>query len=167
MATTAGAQSIGGAVTDSSGGVLPGVTIDVRSPALIEQVRTAVSDGAGQFLIVQLEPGLYTVTFTLPGFNTFVRDGIELIGEVTANVNGVMQVGAVTETITVSGAAPLVDVQNVSQTQVMTREVMDTVPSGKTYSSMAVLVPGMTIGTTYGISQDVGGQSGQSTMRKT
>ena len=159
------AQSIGGTVTDATGGVLPGATIEVRSPALIEQVRATVSDGAGQYQIIQLEPGTYTVTFTMPGFSTFVRDGIELIGEVSANVDGQLAVGNVAETITVSGASPIVDVQNVAQTQVMTREVMDTIPTGKTYSSMAVLVPGMTIGTTYGISQDVGGQSGQASMR--
>ena len=163
--TLASAQSIGGTVTDETSGVLPGVTIEVRSPALIEQVRTAVSDGAGQYLITGLEPGVYAVTFTLPGFSTFVRDGIELIGEATANVDGVLQVGSVEETITVTGASPIVDVQNVAKTMVMTREVIDTVPSGKTYSALGVLVPGMTIGTTYGISQDVGGQSGQASMR--
>ena len=91
----ASAQSIGGTVTDETGGVLPGATIEVRSPALIEQVRTGVSDGAGQYLIIQLEPGIYSVTFTLSGFSTFVRDGIELIGEATANVDGQMAVGNV------------------------------------------------------------------------
>ena len=163
--TLARAQAIGGTVVDATGGVLPGVTIEVRSPALIEQVRTSISDGGGQYLIIELEPGIYTVTFTLPGFSTFVREGIELIGAVTANVNGVLQVGSVEETITVTGSSPIVDVQNVQQALIMTREVMDTVPTGKTYSSMAILVPGMTIGTTYGVSQDVGGQSGQASMR--
>ena len=116
------AQAIGGAVSDTTGSALPGVTIDVRSPALIEQVRTVVTDGAGQYLVIQLEPGLYTVTFSLPGFSTFVREGIELIGEATATVDGVMQVGSVEETITVSGAAPTVDIQNAGQQAVMTRE---------------------------------------------
>ena len=93
----ASAQSIGGRVTDTTGGILPGVTVEVRSPALIEQVRTAISDGAGQYLIIQLVPGTYSVTFTLPGFSTFVRDGVELIGEATANINAEMQVGNVEE----------------------------------------------------------------------
>ena len=78
VATAAGAQAIGGTVTDSTGAVLPGVTIEVRSPALIEQVRTAVSNGAGEYLIISLEPGTYTATFILPGFSTFVRDEVAL-----------------------------------------------------------------------------------------
>ncbi len=78
--TVVSAQAIGGTITDESGAVLPGVIAEVRSPALIEQVRTAVSDGAGEYLIIELEPGTYTVTFSLPGFNTFVREGIELVG---------------------------------------------------------------------------------------
>ena len=160
--TLASAQSIGGTVTDETGGVLPGVTVEARSPALIEQVRAAVSDGAGQYLIVQLEPGVYSVTFTLPGFSTFVRDGVELLGQVTANVDGQLQVGAVEETITVTGASPTVDVQNVQQQAVMTREIIDAIPTGRNINNLAVLVPGMQTGTTYGVGQDVGGQSGQS-----
>ena len=163
--TLASAQQIAGTVTDSTGLALPGVTATAASPALIEQQRIAATDGSGEYVIVNLVPGIYTVTFTLPGFSTFERVGIELIGEATANVEAMLQVGSIQETITVTGASPLVDVQNVAQTSVMTREVMDTVPSAKTYSAMAVLVPGMTIGTTYGISQDVGGQSGQASMR--
>ena len=165
VSTLASAQQIAGTVSDSTGLALPGVTATATSPALIEQQRIAVSDGSGEYAIVNLVPGIYTVTFTLPGFSTFERVGIELIGEATANVEAVLQVGSIQETITVTGASPLVDVQNVAKTMVMTREVMDTVPSSKTYSGMGVLVPGMTIGTTYGISQDVGGQSGQSSMR--
>ena len=165
VSTPASAQQIAGTVSDSTGLALPGVTATATSPALIEQQRIAVSDGSGEYAIVNLVPGIYTVTFTLPGFSTFERVGIELIGEATANVEAVLQVGSIQETITVTGASPLVDVQNVAKTMVMTREVMDTVPSAKTYSAMGVLVPGMTIGTTYGISQDVGGQSGQSSMR--
>ena len=161
----ASAQSIAGTVTDTTGGVLPGVTIEVRSPALIEQVRAAVSDGNGQYLVSDLTAGVYTVTFSLPGFSTFVRDGIELTGTGTASVDGQMQVGSVEETITVTGAAPVVDVQNVQQQAVMTREVVDTIPTGKYFNNLGVLVPGMTTGTTYGVGQDVGGQSGQSHQR--
>ena len=145
--------------------MLPGVTAVARSAALIEEARTAVSDGSGQYLIISLESGTYTVTFTLPGFSTFVRDGIELIGSATATVDGQLQIGALDETITVSGAAPLVDVQGVAQQSVMTREVIDSIPTGKAFNNLGVLVPGMVTGTTYGVGQDVGGQSGQSHQR--
>ena len=141
------------------------MTVTATSPALIEEQRIAVTDGSGEYAIVSLPLGIYTVTFTLPGFSTFERVGIELIGEATANVEAVLQVGSIQETITVTGAAPLVDVQNVAKSLIFNREVLDTVPTGKTYSALGVLVPGMTIGTTYGVSQDVGGQSGQVSMR--
>ena len=104
--------SIAGVVRDTSGAVLPGVTVEAASPALIEKVRTVVTDGAGQYRIVELRPGTYTVTFTLPGFNTVKRDGIELPGTFIATVNAEMRVGALEETITVTGAAPVVDVQS-------------------------------------------------------
>ncbi|MCH7748626.1 MAG: carboxypeptidase regulatory-like domain-containing protein, partial [Acidobacteria bacterium] len=165
VATTTSAQAIGGTITDSTGAVLPGVTVEVRSPALIEQVRAAVSDGAGEYLIIALEPGTYSATFVLPGFSTFVREGIELVGTATATVDGRLQIGALDETITVSGASPLVDVQNVNQQAVMTREVIDAIPTGKAFNNLGVLVPGMVTGTTYGVGQDVGGQSGQSHQR--
>ena len=158
-------SSIGGTVTDETGAVLPGVTITVASSALIEGSRIAVSDGAGQHLIINLvasSEDTYTVTFTLPGFSTFVRDGIVLSGEATANVSGQLQVGTVEETITVTGASPIVDVQNVQQQAVMTREIIDAIPTGRNYNNFAVLVPGMETATTYGVGQDVGGQSGQS-----
>ena len=89
----ASAQAIGGTVSDSTGAVLPGVTVEARSPALIEQVRTAVTDGNGQYLIVALETGEYSVTFTLPGFSTVVRDAVELSGGFTANIDVELPVG--------------------------------------------------------------------------
>jgi hypothetical protein len=95
--------AINGVVRDSSGAVLPGVTVEAASPALIEKVRTVVTDGTGQFKIVDLRAGVYTVTFTLPGFNTIKRDGIELSGNFAATVNADMKVGAIEETITVTG----------------------------------------------------------------
>src|SRR4029453_9097699 len=117
------ASGIAGVVRDTSGGVLPGVTVEAASPALIEKVRTATTDGEGRYNIVDLRPGTYTVTFTLTGFNTFKRDGIELGANFTATVNGDLRVGALEETITVSGAAPVVDVQSAQQQQVYTREL--------------------------------------------
>src|SRR6185295_4668464 len=104
--------SITGIVRDSSGAVLPGVTVEAASPALIEKVRTAVTDGTGQYRIVDLRPGTYGVTFTLTGFSVVRVDGIELAGSFTATVNADLQVGSVTETVTVSGQTPMVDVQS-------------------------------------------------------
>src|SRR3989442_3840183 len=107
--------NIAGVVRDTSGAVMPGVTVEAASPALIERVRAVTTDNQGLYRIVDLRPGLYTVTFTLPGFNTFRRDGIELSTRFTATLNAELRVGTVSETVTVSGATPLVDVQNVQQ----------------------------------------------------
>ena len=98
-------SGITGVVRDASGGVLPGVNVDAESPALIEKVRSAVTDGQGTFRIVGLVPGVYTVTFSLTGFNTFKREGIELGNNFTATVNAELRVGGIEETITVSGQA--------------------------------------------------------------
>jgi hypothetical protein len=164
--TAASAQSsIGGTVTDATGSVLPGVTVEARSPALIEQVRTVFTDGAGRYQIVELRPGTYSVTFTLTGFNTVVRGGIELTTGFAANVDVQLRVGAVEETVTVTGATPVVDLQNMTTRQVATRDVIDTVPVAKSFQSLGVLIPGIvTGGTSSGGPQDVGGQSGQSHM---
>ena len=157
------AQEIGGTVTDNTGGVLPGVTVEARSPVLIEQVRSVVTDAAGQYLLISLEPGLYSVTYSLPGFSTVVREEIQINTGFTANIDTQMQVGAVTETITVTGASPIVDVQNVSGQSIMTRDVIDAVPTGRSYQNLGILVPGMLASGVVGstISQDVGGTAGQ------
>src|SRR4051812_7516336 len=96
---------IAGLVKDTSGAVMPGVTVEAASPSLIEKVRTAVTDGSGQYKLVDLVPGTYSVTFTLPGFNTMKRDGIQLSAGFTATVDGEMRVGELQETVTVSGAS--------------------------------------------------------------
>src|SRR3954471_6466414 len=116
--------SITGVVKDPSGAVLPGVTVEASSPALIEKSRTVVTDGGGQYRIVDLRPGTYSVSFTLTGFSTVRREGIDLQGSMTASINADMRVGAVEETITVSGSAPVVDVQNVQQQRVLDKEVI-------------------------------------------
>ena len=110
--------TIAGVVRDASAGVLPGVTVEAASPALIEKVRVATTDSGGRFRIIDLRPGEYVVTFTLPGFRTLRRDGIQLITGFTATVNADLSVGGLEETITVSGAAPVVDVQGVQDQQV-------------------------------------------------
>jgi hypothetical protein len=153
--------SIAGVVRDASGGVLPGVTVEASSPALIEKVRTVVTDGSGQYRIVDLRPGAYGVTFTLPGFATVKRDGVELSGSLTATINADMRVGGLEETITVTGAAPVVDVQGVQQQRVLDKELIDTLPTGRTTTNVAVLIPGITLSTTFsGEGQDVGGNTG-------
>ncbi len=135
------AASIAGAVTDTTGGVLPGVTVVASSPALIEGSRTVVTDGAGAYRIVSLRPGTYSVTFTLPGFSTVVREGVELEGSFAAAVDVQLSVGSVEETVTVTGAAPIVDVQQAQQQEVFDSDVLDAIPTGRTVQNVAVLVP--------------------------
>jgi len=148
-------SSIAGVVKDTTGAVMPGVTVEAASPALIEKVRSAVTDTAGQYKIVNLVPGTYTVTFTLTGFNTIKREGIELTSSFTATINADLRVGALEETITVSGQAPTVDVQNVTQQSVITRDILNAIPAGmKSTGQIGVLIPGVT-----STSQDVGGSA--------
>ena len=128
-AQQASSSGIAGVVRDASGGVLPGVTVEAASPALIEKVRSVVSDGEGRFNIVDLRPGTYTVTFTLASFSTFKREGIELPSGFTATVNAEMKVGALEETVTVTGAAPLVDTQNVRKQSVVSSDLLNVLPS--------------------------------------
>jgi hypothetical protein len=165
LPVTAYAQaSITGVVRDTSGAVLPGVTVEAASPALIERVRSVVSDGGGQYRIVDLRPGVYSVTFTLTGFNTFKSEGIELTGDFTATINAELRVGALAETITVTGATPIVDVQGVSRQKVLTTEVVEAVPTGKYFVNLGVLIPGVSASCSAacqsGTSQDTGGASG-------
>jgi hypothetical protein len=131
VSTAAQAQSaIAGIVRDTSGAVLPGVTAEATSPALIEKVRTVVSDEQGQYRIADVRPGTYVVTFTLPGFTTVRREGIVLEANFTANVSVELRVGAIEETVTVSGAAPVVDVQTTQKRAVLNRELLESLPTG-------------------------------------
>jgi hypothetical protein len=145
-------SSFAGVVRDPSGAVLPGVTVEAASPALIEKVRSVVTDGTGQYRIENLRPGTYTVTFTLPGFAIVRREGIELAGTFTATVNAELRVGALEETITVTGETPVVDVQNTTRQRVMDRQILDTIPSSGTAMALGVLIPGVEFDR-----QDVGG----------
>jgi hypothetical protein len=135
--------AIAGVVRDASGGVLPGVTVEASSPALIEKLRSAVSDGAGQYRVENLRPGVYSVRFTLAGFATVQREGIELTGSMTATVSVELRVGAVEETITVTGETPAVDVQNAQRQTVLTNEIINAIPTAGSYNSLLVLVPGL------------------------
>jgi Carboxypeptidase regulatory-like domain len=153
LPTVARAQSaIGGTVKDASGAVLPGVTVEVASDVLIEKTKSVSTDGQGQYTIVDLRPGVYTITFSLQGFNTFKREGLELPSNFTATVNADLKVGALEESVTVSGASPVVDVQSNTKTQVLSRDVLDSVPSAKTIQSLGQLVVGVSLS-----SPDVGG----------
>src|SRR5690348_587191 len=157
--TLAHAQaSINGVVRDTSGAVLPGVTVEASSPALIEKVRSVVSDAGGVYRIVDLRPGTYAVTFSLPGFNNVKQEGIELIGSFAATVNAEMKVGAVQETVTVTSQAPIVDISNTTQQRVFNQEVIEAIPAGRSHVNMAVLIPGLAASQPgRGALQDVGG----------
>ena len=140
-----GQASITGVVRDSSGAVLPGVTVEASSPALIEKVRSVVSDDSGQYRIVDLRPGVYRVTFALSGFNTVIREDVRLEGAFVATVNADLRVGALTETITVSGESPIVDVQSSRTSQTMDKDLIAAIPSGRQYWSLTALVPALNI----------------------
>jgi hypothetical protein len=144
---TAHAQvAIAGVVKDGTGAIIPGVTVEATSPALIERTRSVVTDSAGQYKIVDLRPGIYDVAFTLPGFKTVRRTGIVLEGNFTAQVNPELQVGAMEESVTVTGATPAVDVINNQQTFVASREVLDAIPTtDRNTVSRALLIPGTTV----------------------
>ena len=136
---------IGGIVTDDTGGVLPGVTVTAASPALIEQQRIAITDGEGRYAFTQLSIGNYSVTFTLPGFNRIVREGIELTSGFTANVSVELGVGGIEETITVTGASPVVDIQNVRRQTTATAETLATLPmSNKHVNNLQTITAGFT-----------------------
>jgi carboxypeptidase family protein/TonB-dependent receptor-like protein len=145
-------SAIAGTVKDPSGAVLPGVTVEAMSPVLIEKVRTVTTNEQGQFTIVDLRPGTYSVRFTLSGFNMFVREGLELPTDFTATINVELRVGILEETVTVTGESPVVDVSSTSRVQVLTREALDALPTGRSIYSMAQLVPGVLLN-----QPDVGG----------
>src|SRR5688572_1916846 len=147
-----GTASIAGTVTDASGAVLPGVTVEASSPALIEKVRSVVTDGSGQYRVEQLRGGVYTVTFTLPGFNTARREGIELSGSFAATVDAEMRVGSVEETVTVTGESPIVDIQSSNRQRVINQELLEAIPTGRTPQVAAFMIPGVNLNNV-----DVGG----------
>src|SRR5712691_11794548 len=174
LPSTAFAQAaITGVVKDASGGVLPGVTVEAASPVLIEKVRSVVSDDTGQYRIVKLRPGTYSVTFSLPGFSTVKREGIELAGTFVATVNADLRVGALEETITVTGETPIVDVQSAKVQTILNRDILAAIPTSRNAIGIQALIPGMNVrqaglagdgitggGDAGGISGGIGGQAG-------
>ena len=138
-------SSITGLVRDTSGAVLPGVTVEAASPALIEKVRSTVTDGQGRYRIVDLRPGTYTVTFALTGFTTSKREGLELRAEFTATVNADLAVGTLEETVTVSGEAPTVDLRS-SRAQVQfAQETLQSLPGTGRLATLPAIIPGVTL----------------------
>ncbi len=136
--------TIAGVVKDSSGAVLPGVTVETASEALIERMRTATTDGTGQYRIVDLRPGVYSVTFKLSGFSTVKRDGVELTGVATATINADLRVGNLAETITVTAETPVVDVQSVRRQTTVTGDVLNALPTARAYGAVMQLIPSLT-----------------------
>jgi hypothetical protein len=138
-------SAIAGVVKDTSGAVLPGVSVEASSDVLIEKVRAVTTDGSGQYKIVDLRPGAYVVTFTLAGFQTFRRARIELPADITLTVNAEMKVGAIEESVTVSAASPIVDVTTAVHTAVLNRETIDAIPTGRSIQGMGQLVVGINL----------------------
>jgi Carboxypeptidase regulatory-like domain len=158
-AGAASAQTLGtiaGVVKDTSGAVLPGVAVEVASPALIEKTRAAVTDSAGQYAIINLPVGTYDVSFVLQGFSAVKREGIGVLANFTASVNAELKVGAVAETVTVTGESPLIDVQGTITNRAVTPELIKAIPNGGTMYQLAAMMPGVFISG----GQDVGGSSG-------
>ena len=139
------AQSITGTVRDDSGAVLPGVTVEAASAALIEKSKSAVTDGTGQYRIVDLRPGTYALTFSLPGFTTVKREGLELTGTSTLTIAVEMRVGGIQETITVSGETPVVDVQNARREMVIQNETIQQLPITRAAGALLNVTPGVNV----------------------
>jgi len=153
--------AITGVVRDASGAVLPGVTVEAASSVLIEKVRAVLSDSTGQYRIVDLRPGTYALTFTLPGFTTVKRDGIELTGDFVASVNADLRLGSLEETVTVTGESPIVDVQSARVQTVLDRDVLTAIPSSRGANGIQALVAGMSGGgDSGGITGGSGGMAG-------
>jgi hypothetical protein len=144
-----------GIVSDSSGAVLPGVSVEAKSPALIEQTRSAVTDETGRYRIVDLRPGTYSVTFMLPGFSTVIREGVVLSGTFIANIDAQLRVGTLQESVTVTGETPLVDTESTKTQETLSNEILSSIPTGRQYFSLTALVPALNVQ-----GNDVGASSG-------
>jgi hypothetical protein len=144
--TLAFAQAtITGTVRDTSGGVLPGVTVEATSPALAGTARTVVSDNAGIYRIIDLPPGAYSVTATLPGFKTIKQDNVQVGGSATLTIPFQLSVGGLEETITVTSETPVVDLQSVKRETVLDQDVIASVPGARTVGNLLHATPGLTV----------------------
>ncbi len=144
--------TISGIARDTTGAVLPGVAVEASSPVLIEKSRAALTDGEGRYAIVNLRPGTYVVQFTLPGFSTLRREGIELSSDFNLTLNAELSVGSRDESVIVTAAAPAVDVHSTQRTHVLNRDLLDALPTARNFSGLAALMPGVRMSNT-----DVGG----------
>jgi hypothetical protein len=137
--------TIAGVVRDSSGAVLPGVTVEATSPSLTEKVRTALTDGTGQYRIVTLPPGDYVLTFALTGFTTVKRDNVSVSGSGVIPINAELRLGSIQETITVSGASPIVDTQTTRRETVINSETINALPITRNYGGVLYATPGLVV----------------------
>lgn len=163
-AQASGAAALAGTVKDSSGAVVPGVTVEAASPSLIEKVRVGATDERGEYKIIDLRPGVYTVTFSMQGFGSVRRDAIELTPNFTANVSAELKAGEIQETVMVSGSSPIVDVTSATQTNTLSHTLLESLPSTKGMLNLAALTPAV-VGPPTG--QDVGGNKGEFSVRMT
>ena len=167
-AVSSAQSAIVGLLTDDSGGVLPGVTVEVTSPVMIEGSKTTVTDSQGRYRFEAMRPGVYKLTFSLTGFGTVVREGVNLPSNFIATVNAEMKVGSLEETINVSGTAPQVDVQQASRTTVIPRDIIDSLPISRNVMGLGVLAAGVRPGTpdVGGIADDRAGRSARPRTRR-
>ena len=144
VSSSAFAQAaIAGSARAQSGVPLAGVMVQLASPALIEKVRLAVTDGGGLYRIENLRPGTYAISFSLPGWRPYRREGIELSGSSTVVVDAELTVGTLSEAITVTAAVPVVDAHSLSRELALSGNVVRSIPSARSYNALLVLVPGV------------------------
>ncbi|HKF67245.1 MAG TPA: carboxypeptidase-like regulatory domain-containing protein, partial [Vicinamibacterales bacterium] len=156
--------SLTGVARDESGAVLPGVVVEASSPVLIEKSRSATTDGTGRYVIPELRPGSYVVTFTLTGFATIKREGVAVTGTGAITLDAAMKLGNVAETVTVTGEPPTVDIQTTTRETVMDQTIVAAIPTSRNSFAVGVLIPGVTVSDGFGSFQDVGGALGPTTL---
>jgi len=135
--------TLAGVVKDSSGAVLPGVTVETSSPVLIEKTRAATTDGTGQYQIVDLRPGTYAITFALSGFRIVTREGVEVSGAGVITIDANLSVGPLNETLTVLGETPVVDVHSVRRQAVLDTRVVTVLPAARSYPAILAAIPAL------------------------
>jgi len=146
LPSLASAQAtVAGTVRDSSGAVLPGVTVEASSPVLIEKTRSATTDGSGQYRITDLPPGDYTLLFSLSGFNSLRRQGVTVSGQGVIPISIELAVGTLSETLTVTGESPLVDTQTTRRETVISADTIASLPITRNYGGVLYATPGLNV----------------------